>query len=336
MIIHQNFPLKEYNSFGIEAYAAYFTEFYDMDDILEFQLSEFLHLKPQLILGGGSNLLFTSDFSGLVIHSAITDLENVKEDEQYVYVKAGSGVIWDELVEYATSNNLGGIENLSDIPGLVGAAPVQNIGAYGTEAANTIYEVHAWDFKQQKLISLNNKDCKFGYRYSIFKEESHKYFFITHVVFRLTKNPKLETSYGPVESELKKFNERNIRTLRQAIINIRRSKLPPTNELPSAGSFFKNPVLKSSQAEELLKTYPDMPIYPQPQSLTKVPAAWLIEQSGLKGIRKGAVGTYPKQPLVIVNYGSAKGQEIVQFSNYIREKVNEKFSIELEPEVCFI
>lgn len=335
MIIQKNVSLKDFNTFKLDARTKYLVLLESVSDIAEFAKSDLGNHKPCIILGGGSNILFTSDFDGVILHSRISGIEKLEEDNNSVLIKAGSGIVWDSFVEFCVEQNLGGVENLSNIPGCIGAAPVQNIGAYGVEAKDAIVSVGAFNLISKTFVTFSNKECCFGYRDSIFKQPEYKNYFITEVTFRLQKNPMLVTSYGTIEQELIKYPERNIKNLRQAIINIRSSKLP-SEKYGSAGSFFKNPVVENSVFEKLLAKYNTLPNYPQQNGSYKIPAAWLIEKSGLKGYKKDNVGTYEYQPLVIINYGNATGNEIVNFSGFVQEKVFENFGIELEPEVCFI
>ncbi|MBN1116792.1 MAG: UDP-N-acetylmuramate dehydrogenase [Bacteroidales bacterium] len=336
MIIHNNFPLKDFNTFGVDASAARYIELYNKSDVEEFSEKILNPAEQLLILGGGSNVLFTDNFKGTVIHSAIDDSTILNEDEANVYIEAGSGIEWDRFVEYTVTKAWGGIENLSDIPGCVGAAPVQNIGAYGVEAKDTISSVKAFDLINKLWIEFSNTECEFGYRSSVFKKPESKNLLITHVTFKLSKLPVLNTSYGHLATEFNKEKTKDIASLRKVIKKIRASKLPSVSEIASAGSFFKNPVLIGEVFESLHSNYPEMPFYKQENNLFKIPAAWLIEQSGLKGYKSGQVGTFEKQPLVIINYGNASGKEIVDFSKNIQKKVFDKFGVSLEPEVCFV
>lgn len=336
MNITDNFALKKHNTFGLDVKANLFVEIKQISDLLDFCRSQYIDVSPRLILGGGSNILFTSDFEGLIIHSRISGLEIIEEDKEMVIIKVGSGIEWDDLVDYCVNKGWGGLENLSDIPGNVGAAPVQNIGAYGVEAKDSITRVDAFDLKSSSVVSFNNKECRFDYRYSIFKETQHKDLFITHVTFKLLKNHILNTQYGRISEELAGIENPTIVNVRRVIKEIRGSKLPSTDELGSAGSFFKNPVVDSSVFFNLEKLYPSIPSYKLDNNKVKIPAAWLIEQSGMKGYRNGSVGTYKNQPLVIVNYGGGTGSDIVNLSQLIQSKVREKFEINLEPEVCFV
>ena len=336
MIVHKNFPLKDFNTFGVNAKADKYIELYNTSDVEEFSQKMYNPPVPLFILGGGSNVLFTEDFKGTVVHSAIEDITLISEDETSVYIEAGSGIEWDDFVEYTVNKAWGGIENLSDIPGCVGAAPVQNIGAYGVEAKDSITRVKAFNLIKKAWIEFSNAECEFGYRYSTFKKPENKNLLITHVTFKLSKVPVLNTSYGQLAAAFNKEKDKNVASLRKVIKEIRSSKLPPVSEIASAGSFFKNPVLAGDVFESLCSDYPEIPFYKQENNLYKIPAAWLIEQAGLKGYKSGRVGTYEKQPLVIVNYNNASGKEIVDFSKSIQNKVFDKFGVRLEPEVCFI
>jgi UDP-N-acetylmuramate dehydrogenase len=333
MIIYKDTDLKPYNTFNVSGKASYVVHIEAPEDIQSFMQNSALINKDTFILGGGSNLLFTRDFNGVLLHSTIKEIEVVNENSEEVLIKCGSGVNWDSFVDFCTQNNWGGIENLSDIPGNVGAAPVQNIGAYGVEAKDVIERVEGLDYTTGKAFSYNNTECKFGYRNSIFKSETRK--FITHVIFKLSKKHTLITNYGKVKEELSKFDKITIHSVREVIVNIRRSKLPPLEELGSGGSFFKNPVVENDFTQALLNEYPDMPNYPQPENRVKLSAAWLIDTAGLKGIERGNVATYFKQPLVIVNKNNASGEEIADFARFIQDSVNRKFNIMLEPEVIF-
>jgi UDP-N-acetylmuramate dehydrogenase len=335
MLLHKNISLKNFNTFKVDVSAKCLVVLETPEDILAFANSTEAVITPRIILGGGSNFLFTSDVDGIVIHSEIKGIEPVFESENEVWLKAGSGIVWDEFVKYTVDLNLGGLENLSNIPGCVGASPVQNIGAYGVEAKDSIVRVDAFNLESKTFETFTNEQCHFGYRDSIFKQPKYKNLIVTQVTFRLKKKPELIISYGTVAKEISKFSQPTVQHVRNAIIKIRTSKLPDEN-LGSAGSFFKNPVIGIEQFNKLSAQYPTIPNYKQTDDSIKIPAAWLIENSGLKGIRHGNVGTYLHQPLVIVNFGNATGKEIVNFSQFIQEKVLEIFGIKLEPEVCII
>ncbi|QQS50390.1 MAG: UDP-N-acetylmuramate dehydrogenase [Bacteroidota bacterium] len=335
MTIKPDASLKTYNSFGLDVKARYLVELEKPEDIEAFSRHELVKENMIYILGGGSNILFTGDFGGVLLHPKFDSLDIVAEDEKMVSLRCGSGLNWDYLVEYCVSHGWGGLENLSAIPGNVGAAPVQNIGAYGVEAKDSITLVEGLDYLTGKPFSLSNQACLFGYRESIFKKPEFSSHLITHVSFSLKKQPELITHYGQVEEELNRMGERNIQNLRKAITFIRLSKLPKVEELGSAGSFFKNPIVDAQTLNSLKEIYPDIPFYLQANGNYKLASAWLIDKAGLKGIRKGDVGTYPNQALVIVNYGNATGKEIADFSYEIVSRVMDKFGISLEPEVIF-
>jgi UDP-N-acetylmuramate dehydrogenase len=333
MNISENFSLKEYNTFGIAASAKYFAAFSsseELDELLSFE-------KNRLILGGGSNILFTRDYSGLVLKNEIKGIEVVHEDAHYVYVKAGAGENWHQFVLFCIGRDLAGVENLSLIPGNVGASPMQNIGAYGVEIKDVFHDLEAHHLHDKKTMTFSNADCGFGYRESVFKNKYKGQFVILNVTFRLNKTPHYNTSYGAIEEELQKMNaEVSIRSISQAVINIRSSKLPDPKVIGNAGSFFKNPTVVVAKYNELKEKYPSMPGYPQPGGDIKLAAGWLIEQCGWKGYRKGDAGCHSRQALVLVNYGNARGNEIYELSEEILQSVRSKFGITLEREVNII
>lgn len=337
MINSKNAPLNNLNTFRIAATAKELIIIEQEDDLKNLVSSKRLNNEDVFILGGGSNVLFTSNFDGIILHSAIKDLSIVKENSDYVELKCGSGIEWDWLVNHCIENNWGGIENLSDIPGNVGASPVQNIGAYGAEAKDVITLVNGIDLDTGEAFQLNNEECRFGYRDSIFKSKPN--YFVSSVHIRLSKaesgNYQFNINYGSLENELKKYPEINLASIRKAIIEIRQSKLPSVEKIGSAGSFFKNPVVEQAIFNSLIAIYPNIPNYPAPANKVKLSAAWLIDQSGLKGEQLGNVGTYPTQPLVIVNNGNAKGSEVVAMAEHIQKKVYAKFKIQLTPEVIY-
>ena len=331
MQIQKNISLLPYNSFHLEANAAEFASVKSVEE-----LQKILGTKePLLILGGGSNILLTRNVGGLVLKIDITGIDEVKEDATHVYVKAGAGENWHEFVEYTIKRNWGGLENLSLIPGNVGAAPIQNIGAYGAELKDVFYELEAYDRKGKKVYSFGVNDCKFSYRDSIFKSAEKGRYIILNVTFILNKNPVLNTSYGAIREELKKMgvSSPTIRDVSQAVIKIRRSKLPDPAEIGNAGSFFKNPVVDQALFLSLSSKYSDMPAYPHGDQSVKLAAGWLVEQCGLKGFRKGDAGVHNKQALVLVNYGKATGKEIFELSEKIAASVKKKFGVHLEREV---
>lgn len=334
MQIAKNISLKPFNSFGIEAIAAYYSRV-DTAAALEELLQEpIVQHQKILVLGGGSNLLFTKDVNGLVIHNQIRGIHIIHETNDIIYLKVMAGEPWHELVQYCVAKNWGGIENLSLIPGNTGAAPIQNIGAYGVEIKDVIHEVEAIQLSDGKKMTLSNTDCAFGYRDSIFKNELKHSCIITAVTIRLTKNPKFNTSYGAINTELEKMkvSTLSISAISQAVINIRSSKLPDPSIIGNAGSFFKNPIISKTQYLQLLKDFPTIPSYSSGENI-KIPAGWLIEQCGWKGYRKGDAGCYDKQALVLVNYGNASGADIYELSTAIIQSVQTKFGIYLEREV---
>jgi len=330
----ENYSLKQHNTFGIDARAKYFFEFTESDDLLLFLNSnKSLKDKKLWVLGGGSNVLFLNDFDGLIIHPNIPGIQVVKEDRQNIWMEVGAGEVWDELVQYAVDFGLGGIENLSLIPGSVGAAPVQNIGAYGQEVGNVVEKVKGCDLNTKLTSEFSAEQCEFGYRSSIFKYNLKNSFIITSVVFKLEKFPEYVLNYGQVEEKASAKGEINLSTIRKAVIEIRQSKLPDVKELGNAGSFFKNPEVDSELAERLKLQFENIPVYPAKNGKIKLAAGWLIEKAGWKGVREGEVGIHEKQALVLVNYGNATGQQIFDFSSKIKQSVFEKFGVELEREV---
>jgi len=333
MVIEQHKSLLPYNSFHIEVMADQFVSVSDAD-----QLKEALQKDPgnsASILGGGSNILFTKNVKGLVLKPDIRGIDLIKENESHVYVRAGAGENWHSFVLYTIGRNWGGLENLSLIPGNVGAAPIQNIGAYGVELKDSFYELEAYDRKHQKVYTFGLNDCSFGYRNSFFKSAGRSRYIILNVTFILNKTPVLNTSYGAIQEELKQMDIRNpsVRSVSQAVINIRRSKLPDPAEIGNAGSFFKNPVVDHSLFSSLSETYPDLPAYPHEEKSVKLAAGWLIEQCGWKGYRKGDAGVHQRQALVLVNYGKASGKEILEIADAVAASVKKRFGISLEREV---
>jgi UDP-N-acetylmuramate dehydrogenase len=339
--MEKNKSLKAFNTFGFEANARYFAAPDSISEIKKLLAEAKEFDIPVFILGGGSNVVFAGDFDGLVIYPQIKGIEVIEETDKNIFVEAGAGVVWDEFVNYAVENNLGGIENLSGIPGNVGASPVQNIGAYGMEVKNSIFLVKGLFIDDGNSFSLNNAECEFGYRNSIFKNSLKRKTVITHVVFKLFKNPEYKLDYGNLKNELDKYEEINLHNIRNAIIDIRASKLPDPKQLGNAGSFFKNPIIKQSDAEQLLKKHPAMPVYPDNSPDTssgkvKLSAGWLIEQCGLKGYRENNIGVHHKQALALVNHGGGTAAELIAFSQMVQDKVFKQFNIKIEPEVIFV
>lgn len=331
---YENHSLKLHNTFGIDAKAKYFFEFTELEDLAEFLDSNKSWKEEKLlVLGEGSNVLFLDDFDGLVIHPKVPGIISVHEDRQYEWFEVGAGEIWDEFVQYAVAYQLGGIENLSLIPGTVGAAPVQNIGAYGQEVCAVVEKIKGYDLEKETTGEFTVEQCKFAYRDSIFKSYLKNKFIITSVIFRLEKFPEFNLKYGQLEEKVKDKGEINLRNIRDAVVEIRSSKLPDVKDLGNAGSFFKNPVVTSELAAKLKKEYSAIPTYPATNGNVKLAAAWLVEQAGWKGKREGDVGVHDQQALVVVNYGEASGKQVFDFSVKIKQDVLKKFNIELEREV---
>jgi len=333
-MITENVSLKDYNTFGIDVKARWLSSFDSQD-----ALPEMLEARPGplLILGGGSNILLTRDFDGLVLRNGIKGIGVVREDAQYVYVRVGAGENWHGFVQYALERGWAGVENLSLIPGNVGAAPMQNIGAYGVELKEVFYELSAYHLEEKKVYTFSLNDCEFGYRESVFKRRYKGQFVILDVTFRLYKVPRLHTEYGAIREELEKMGvgKLTIQAVAEAVVRIRRSKLPDPAEIGNAGSFFKNPTVTALKFEELRGAFPDIVGYPGPSGV-KLAAGWLIEQCGWKGYRKGDAGCHDRQALVLVNYGHAGGREIYDLSEEILQSVKVKFGVELEREVNII
>ncbi|HMJ68678.1 MAG TPA: UDP-N-acetylmuramate dehydrogenase [Cyclobacteriaceae bacterium] len=337
--IQDQFNLKQYNTFGITAHARYFTDVSSEHQLREVIDSSVYRDNKVLILGGGSNILFTKDFNGLVVHNNLKGIDAIDTNDHHVTIKVAAGEIWHDVVIHAITNNWGGIENLSLIPGTVGAAPMQNIGAYGVEVKEVIVKVDAVDRSTGTLRSFTKDECRFGYRESVFKHELKEKYFISSVTLTLTNNKhQLNTSYGAIADTLKQMNvtEPTIRLVSDAVIRIRRSKLPDPNVIGNAGSFFKNPVINADHYNTLKKQHPLIPGYQSENQQVKVPAGWLIEQCALKGLRLGNVGVHEHQALVLVNYGNGSGEEILELSKKIQEIVKDVFGIELIAEVNII
>lgn len=343
MTIQENISLRPFNTFGIDVKARYFVAFSEVTELEELLVS--YPNTPLLILGGGSNILFTKDFDGLVLKNEVRDIEEIYEDAQYVYVKAGAGENWHQFVLYCINRNWAGLENLSLIPGNVGATPIQNIGAYGVELQNIFHSLEAFHRKEKKVVTFTSGDCEFGYRESVFKKKFKDQFILLTVTLKLRKHPVFHIDYGNLKQELDKMGvkELSIRSISQAVINIRSSKLPDPKQIGNAGSFFKNPLVPKSKYTELKVNFPTIPSFVSHDEFVKIPAGWLIEQCGpdvngtsWKGFRKGDAGCYTKQALVLVNYGMATGQEIYQLSEQISNSVKTKFGISLEREVNII
>lgn len=337
MEIQSNFSLKNYNTFGIEAKAKQFVAVHSISELKK--VLEQNKLQKKFILGGGSNMLLTQNIEALVIHIDLKGKKIIQEDDDFVWVESQAGENWHEFVLWTIDQNFGGLENMSLIPGNVGTTPVQNIGAYGTEIKDTFVRCDAMKMENQEMKTFTKTECHFGYRESVFKNEAKDQYIITSVVFKLTKrNHKINTSYGDISGELAKNNITNptLKEVSNAVIAIRQSKLPDPKELGNSGSFFKNPILLKSDFEKIHQQFPEMKYYEVSATEVKVPAGWLIEQAGFKGKRFGDAGIHKNQALVLVNYGNATGQEILDVSKNIQETIFKTFGIHIEAEVNVI
>lgn len=338
MQIQENISLKSYNTFGLDVKAKYFASISSTAELQE----AWNHIERvngnTMILGGGSNVLFLSDFDGWVLQNRLSGIQITKEDGDYVYVKAAGGVVWNDLVQFCIKHNLAGIENLSLIPGSVGAAPMQNIGAYGVEQKDCFYELESYDLREKLFRTFQNADCRFSYRDSVFKNEEKGNQFICSVTYRLSKVPDFSVSYGAIQSELDRMGVKDlsIAAVSNAVCNIRRSKLPDPTKIGNAGSFFKNPVVSTTQFNKLKQVYENIVAYKQDSGDWKLAAGWLIESCGWKGKTLGNYGVHKDQALVLVNYGGAQGKQIYDLSEEILQSVKEKFDVELEREVQVI
>lgn len=329
-----NYNLQPYNTFGIDVKAKYFFEFTELEDLdLFLQSNKTWKEENLLILGEGSNILFLNDFEGLIIHPNIPGVQIINESRENVWIEVGAGENWDEFVRYCVDCQFGGIENLAFIPGNVGAAPVQNIGAYGQELQNVVDSVKGYDLNKREFVEYSNAACKFDYRNSIFKSQLKNQFIITSVIFKLNKFPEFNLDYQKLEKKVIEQGEVNLQNIKQAVIEIRSEKLPDVNVIGSAGSFFKNPVVDISTAEKIEGEHKDMPVFRAGEGKVKLAAGWLIEQCGWKGYREGDLGVHEKQALVLVNYGKATGIDLYNLSEKIQESVFERFGVKLEREV---
>ncbi len=336
--IKEDFSLHSFNTFHIDAVARYFTEVDNIETLKELISSGQLDDKPLLIVGGGSNLLFTGNFKGIVVHLINKGIEIISRSDDSVIVKASAGENWHEFVTYCVKQGFGGIENLSLIPGNVGSCPIQNIGAYGVEVKDTILSVDAVDLHTGELLNFSNKECRFGYRDSIFKRDLKGKFAVCSVTFQLKLNPVVQLEYGAITQELSEMGIENptIADVSKAVCSIRHSKLPDPKMLGNAGSFFKNPTVDEKFAEKLAETFPKLVSYPLGKEKVKLAAGWLIEQCGWKGFRDGDAGVHEKQSLVLVNYGNATGSNILTLAHRIQNSVYERFGVKLEMEVNVI
>lgn len=333
---YENYSLLAHNTFGMDVRAALFAEYDTVDELRAFVLSEdFARYDCHLHIGSGSNLLFGSDYPGIVMHSALRDLEVVAEDNEHLWVRVGSGYVWDDFVGYSVAHGWAGVENLSAIPGEVGASAVQNIGAYGVEVRDVIDSVEAMAL-DGTLRTFTNEECRYGYRDSIFKQELRGQYIITHVTYRLDRVPTFRLDYGDLRARVEACGAPTLQTVRDAVTAIRDSKLPDPRVLGNAGSFFTNPVIPRSQYEALKAQYPNMPSYPIDDTHVKVPAGWLIDSAGWKGRALGRAAVHDRQALVLVNLGGATGHEVMALAERICEEVYSKYGIRITPEVNFI
>lgn len=330
----ENISLKPYNTFHIETTARYFSILNDTDSLQELPLGN----QPLMVLGGGSNMLLTKNFDGLVVKNEIMGIELVHEDPEFIYVSAGAGENWHGFVMHCISKGWGGLENLSLIPGSVGASPMQNIGAYGVELEDVFWSLEAWHIQEKRIHTFTKSDCAFGYRESVFKKSLKGKYIILKVTYRLHKKPVFHTSYGAITQELERMGvtEYSVSAISEAVIRIRTSKLPDPAIIGNAGSFFKNPVVSNETYEQLKASFPTIVAFPQLDKSVKLAAGWLIEQCGWKGYRSGDAGCHASQALVLVNYGNATGKEIFDLSEKILQSVKSRFGISLEREVNII
>ncbi|MAJ90532.1 MAG: UDP-N-acetylenolpyruvoylglucosamine reductase [Flavobacteriales bacterium] len=333
----ENYCLKRYNTFGVEAKAKFFISFKSTAELKNIIESEIYINNKNFILGQGSNILITKDFDGLIIHNKITGIRILEENKNNILVEVGAGVNWHEFVTWSVEKELSGIENLALIPGTVGASPVQNIGAYGMEVKNSITKVHAFEIQKGKNKIFSNKECKFKYRDSIFKNKLKDKIIITKVEFKLLKNAINNTSYGNILEELNALNIKpSPKNISQAVINIRNRKLPNPTELGNSGSFFKNPIVSSIKFKNLKRKFPQIVGYKISESETKIAAGWLIENAGLKGYRQGDAGVHKNQALVLVNYGTASGKDIMHLAQKVQNIIIKKYGVHIIPEVNII
>lgn len=335
MLIKENVSLKKLNTFGVDVTSKYFVEAFSIDEIKEIISLPVFQKSNKLILGGGSNLLFTKNFDGLVLKNSLKGIEIVNEDADSYYIKAAAGEIWHEFVMHCVNKSYAGLENLSLIPGCVGASPMQNIGAYGVEIKDNFFELEAIDVETGTVQKFNNQQCEFGYRESVFKKKFKNKFIIISVTFKLYKTPKFNISYGAIEKELEVMGVQNlsIQAISKAVCNIRSSKLPNPSEIGNAGSFFKNPEITKQQFEKLKIQFPEIVAYNLENGNMKLAAGWLIEKCGWKGKSFGDAGVHKNQALVLVNYANATGSEIFELSEKIIDSVKNMFGVELEREV---
>ena len=335
MRIEQHYLLTDYNTFRVPAKTRWYMEYENEDELCRILRDEYFQSAVSISMGCGSNLLFVNDFDGIILHSRIKAVAVEEMSSDSVLLRVGAGERWDDVVAYAVSQGWGGIENLSHIPGEAGAAAVQNIGAYGVEIKDVLESVEAYNRLTGEKRLFTNEDCWYGYRHSYFKETGHEPFIITAIRLRLQQTPQFRLDYGNLSAALS-GREITLQNVRDAVIAVRRSKLPEPDELGNAGSFFMNPTIPQSQFDVMKNNYPAIPSYPAPEGRIKIPAAWLIEQCGFRGKRDGNVGVYEKQALILVNLGGATGHEIALFAEKIQQAVHTQFGIRLVPEVKYV
>ena len=336
MKLEKNKNLKDYNSLGLNVNAGFFASPATVGELRQLLMDKPFLKGNILVTGSGSNILYAGDYDGLVLHPQMKDISITNLDGGYVYVRAGAGVDWDDFVEWCVSRGWGGVENLSGIPGCVGASPVQNIGAYGTEAGDVIHEVELVMIDDATEKRLKGEECRFGYRDSVFKNNLKQATVITYVTFRLSLHPVPNRSYADVAAKLAYNSNPSIGDVRKAILEIREAKLPDPKEIGNAGSFFKNPVVPVSVADRIVRDYPDLKPYPAGEGTVKIPAGWLIEKCGFKGKREGNVGVHHKQALVLLAYEGASGKELLDWAQKIKRSVKDRFDIDIFPEVNII
>ena len=336
MRIEENYSLEKHNTFHLPVKTRWFMEYTNEEELGRIFRDEYFQECLSLHIGSGSNLLFINDFNGIILHSQIKGISVAEETDDSVLLRIGAAEKWDDVVAYAVSEGWGGIENLSGIPGETGAAAIQNIGAYGSEIKDVVEKVEAYNQLSFEKRTFTNEECLYGYRDSFFKNEHNDPHVVTFVYIRLSKKTRFSVNYGNLKEELAKYPELTLQAVREAVISIRRQKLPDPDKLGNAGSFFMNPVIPVARYEKLKEQHPDMPSYPAGEGKVKVPAGWLIEQCGFKGKSHGAVGVYEKQALVLINLGEAKGHEIALVAESIRTAVHDRFGIEIMPEVKYV
>ena len=336
MKIEENISIKDIHTFHLPVKTKWLAEYETIEELKQLLRSDLLKQNPFFHIGGGSNLLFLHDYPGVLLHSCIRFFRIVKETDTQVYLQVGAGVKWDDCVVYAVDNGWGGMENLSWIPGEVGASAVQNIGAYGAEAKDVIAEVETLEIATGDVRIFTTEECEYGYRDSIFKRPENKSVFVTYVCFRLSKEEHYTLDYGTIRQELEKYPALTLPVLRKVIIDIRESKLPDPKVMGNAGSFFMNPIVPREKLEALQQEFPRIPFYELNDGRVKIPAGWMIDQCGWKGKSLGPAAVHDKQALVLVNRGGAKGSDIIALSDAVRASVREKFGIDIHPEVNLV